>query len=300
MLLKILVFMKEVLDTRIPVEYDEATGRLRADRGVPVLNPHDRSSLDLALTIKETTAGTHITLIHLGPLSSEGLIREGLALGCDEGLRIWEEGLHEIQVRGKALVFERLARILGFDLILTGAKSEDTGSGQLGLLLASHLQIPCVTPVTSLDIKAKERAIVAVKRLDQGFRERVESPLPLLVAMEAQAEPNRYASLPACLEALEQEVPCLDLAGIGMSRQLIQRANAHLTLGPLQFPRSRLKFVTPPDSCLPAFDRIRQLIEGTAKSRAGKVVTGTEDYVVAELFDTLLREGWLNHLRQRE
>lgn len=300
MLLKILVFMKEVLDTRIPVEYDEATGRLRADRGVPVLNPPDRSSLDLALTIKETAAGTHITLIHLGPRSSEGLIREGLALGCDEGLRIWEEGLHEIQVREKALVFERLARILGFDLILTGAKSEDTGSGQLGLLLASHLQIPCVTPVTSLDIKAKERAIVAVKRLDQGFRERVESPLPLLVAMEAQAEPNRYASLPACLEALEQDVPCLDLAGIGMSRQLIQRANAHLALGPLQFPRSRLKFVTPPDSCLPAFDRIRQLIEGTAKSRAGKVVTGTEDYVVEELFDTLLREGWLNHLRQRE
>jgi electron transfer flavoprotein beta subunit len=267
---------------------------------VPVLNPQDRSSLDLALTLKETVAGTHVTVIHLGPLSEEGIIREALALGCDEGLRIWDEGLHEVQVQAKALVFERLARILGFDLILTGAKSEDIGSGQLGLLVASHLQIPCVTPVTLLEIKEKERSVVAVKRLAQGFLERIEAPLPLLIAMEAQAKPIRYASLPACLEALEKDVPCLDLAEIGMSRQSIEQVNAHLAMGPLKFPGSRLKFVTPPDSTLPAFDRIRQLIEGTVKRRAGKVVRGTEDYVVEELFDTLLREGWLNHLRQRE
>jgi electron transfer flavoprotein alpha/beta subunit len=151
-----------------------------------------------------------------------------------------------------------------------------------------------------LEIKEKERSVVAVKRLAQGFLERIEAPLPLLIAMEAQAKPIRYASLPACLEALEKDVPCLDLAEIGMSRQSIEQVNAHLAMGPLKFPGSRLKFVTPPDSTLPAFDRIRQLIEGTVKRRAGKVVRGTEDYVVEELFDTLLREGWLNHLRQRE
>lgn len=299
-LLKIIVFIKEVPDIRIPLARDERSGNLRKDWNVSVLNPSDSAAIDTALVIKESLPGTHITLIHLGPPSGERFIREGLALGCDDGLRIWEEGIDAIQAQGKALIFERIARILGFDIILTGARSEDTGNGQVGLLLACNLQVPCITPVISVEIRAKERTIVAVKGLAQGYRERVESPIPLVVAMETQAEPNRYASLPTLLEATEKEIPCFDLARIGVSAQAIQRANGHFTLGQLQFPRSKLKPIAPPDSCLPAFDRIKQLIEGTVKRREGKVVSGTEDHVVDELFGTLLKEGWLNHLRKND
>jgi hypothetical protein len=44
--------------------------------------------------------------------------------------------------------------------------------------------------------------------------------------------------------------------------------------------------------------RIRKLVEGTVKTREGRLVSGSEDQVVEELFGTLLKEGWLDHLRK--
>jgi electron transfer flavoprotein beta subunit len=294
--LKILVFIKEAQDIKIPLAYNEPTRKLKTDWNVPILNPADSSAIELALRIKDNLPETHITLIHLGPTSGERWIREGLALGCDEGVRIWEEGLDEIGTRGKALIFARVAKILNFDLILTGIKSQDTGNGQIGILLASYLKAPCISSVITFEIK--EMTVIATKGLAHGYREYIASPIPLVVGVEAHEELNRYASLPAFLEANEKEIPCFDLPQIGIPRELVQQKDASLIFGPLQFPRSRLKFIPPPDSSLPAFERIKKLIEGVVASREGKLVRGEEDGVVEGLFQTLLQEGWLNHLRK--
>lgn len=294
--LKILVFIKEVQDIKIPLAYNEPTRRLKACWDVPMLNPADSSAIELALRIKDNLPETHITLIYLGPVSGERWIREGLALGCDEGVRIWEEGLNEIQTRGKALIFARVAKILNFDLILTGAKSQDTGNGQIGILLASYLKVPCINSVITFEVKGT--TVVADKRLARGYREHIVSPIPLVVAAEAHEELNRYASLPAFLEANEKEIPCFDLPQIGIPRESVRQKDASLIFGPLQFPRSRLKFIPPPDSSLPAFERIKRLIEGVTASREGKLVRGEEDRVAEGLFQTLLQEGWLSHLRK--
>lgn len=294
--MKILVFIKKVQDIKIPLAYNEPTRKLKTDWNVPILNPADSSAIELALRIKDNLPETHITLIHLGPASGERWIREGLALGCDEGVRIWEEGFDEVQTQGKALIFARVAKILNFDLILTGVKSQDTGNGQIGIFLASYLKAPCINSVITFEIK--EMTVIATKGLAHGYREYISSPIPLVVAVEAHEELNRYASLPALLEANEKEIPCFDLPQIGIPRELIQQKDASLIFGPLQFPRSRLKFIPPPDSSLPAFERIKKLIEGVVASREGKLVRGEEDHVVEELFQTLLQEGWLNHLRK--
>ena len=45
--------------------------------------------------------------------------------------------------------------------------------------------------------------------------------------------------------------------------------------------------------------RIRKLIEGTVSTREGKVVSGEDDVVVEELFQALLRDGWLGHLAKK-
>jgi electron transfer flavoprotein beta subunit len=187
--MKILVFIKEVPDVRVPVVCHEVTGRPRREWGIAMLDPSDRTAVETALKIKADIRSSRITLVHLGPPSrgafsggatGERFIREGLALGCDEGLRVWDEGLDGIHTAAKALIFARVAQILGFDLILTGNRSQDTGGGQIGVLIASHLRVPCIGSVTELGVRAKERTVAATKRLSQGYREYVESPLPVL------------------------------------------------------------------------------------------------------------------------
>lgn len=298
--MKILVFIKEVPDIRVPIAYDESAQKLRSEWNVPILNPADQSALYAALKIKQNVPGSHIILIHLGPVSGEHWIREGLALGCDEGVRVWDEGFDGIHAHGKALVFARMARILEFDLILTGARSLDTGNNQIGALLASHLRIPCAGSVIALEMGVEKRSVIALRRLAQGYQARIEAPLPLVVATEAREESPQDAPLPLLIDATEKAIPCFDCADLGIPRTLLQQEDGLLLYGPLRFPKARLKGAAAPDSFLPAFLRIRKLIEGTITSREGRIVSGKEDHVVEEFFQTLYKEGWLDHLRERE
>ena len=295
--MKIVVLIKSVPDTKIPLEWVEETGRLKEDWNALVLNPDDALAVAEALKIKERDADTHITLVHLGPPSGCRFMRDALALGCDEGLRIWDEGLEDIHTAGKRLIFARAAAILGFDLLFTGTKSADTGSAQLGILLASALGVPCITRVAGIDAIGPG-TVTATRRLPRGYREQVEATRPLVIALEADEEPVAYASFPAVLRAAETEIPCFDLSAIGVPLQAVRQAESRLEFGPLRLPVPRLQFVQPPDSSLPAFERRRQLNEGSNATRQGKVFRGREDEVVEELFQTLLKQGWLNHLRE--
>lgn len=295
--MKILVFIKAVADTNVPLEYSYNTGKLLNDWNVTQLNPPDRKAIDTALKIKKAFPNTHITLIHMGPPAAERWIRDGLSLGADTGLRIWEEDLEECSVNAKAFICARTAQILGFDLILAGNKSDDTMNGQLGTLLASYLDLPVINAVTDISIKQKKK-IIAVKNLSKGYRERVECSFPLVITTDVTDSFENYASFAALIDANEKEIPCWDLAQIGIPRQSIHEKNALMQVESLGPPKPRLKTIPAPDSALPAFERIKQLIEGTIKPRVGKIVKSDEESIVEELFQMLLKEGWLDHLKK--
>lgn len=294
--MKILVLIKDVLDTRVPLEYVPETGHLAEGWNVPVLNPDDGAALLQALATRKQIAGTRITVVHLGALSGERYIRDALALGCDEGLRIWDDGLEDLHTAGKLLILARAAEILGFDLLFTGSKSLDTGSAQLGILLASVLGVPCVTRVSRID-EIRENTVRATRALEQGWREQVESTLPLVMTVEADEDALPYPSFPDVARAAESAIPCLRLADIGISRDAIRESESLLAFGPLKPPAPGLQYVQPPDSSLPAFERRQQIGQGEARKRQGQIVRGDEDEVAEKLFQALLRDGWLDHLK---
>lgn len=296
--MKILVFLKEVPDSAIRLEFDAAARKLKDGWNVQRLNPADASAQRLALELKRLDSGTMISVIHLGPQSGERRLRDGLALGCDEAVRIWDEGLDTLRSAGKALIFARMADLLGFDILLTGARSQDGMNGQVGPLIAAHLHLPCITSVISLEPGSSNGRIIALKQLARGFRERVECPLPFIATVEAHGEVTSLAPIPALLEAMEKPVSRFDLARMGISWSSLQTLESHLRFGPLQHVRPRLKPIPAPDAALPAFERIRKLVEGVLKRREGKVIQKDEAALAEEIFRTLLNEGWLDHLRE--
>lgn len=295
----IIVYVKEVSDVRIPVAWDEATGRLRKDRQVWQMNPPDRSALAAALAMKTKAPEARVTAIHLGPPAGERILRECLALGCDRVFRVWDELWEEIQPHAKAFIFARVAEIFGYDLLFTGSASQDSGNGQVGLLLASYLNIPCIISALKLEIAENHRSLIAVKSLDEGRQARVSAVLPAAITMEALPESGREPALASRLEAWECDIPCLHPSELGIPGHRIQQMNSCLQPGPLQWRHPRLKPIPAPDPQQPAFLRIARLIHGTAKGRTGKMIRGTEVQVVEELFQTLLKEGWLDHLKKK-
>ena len=295
--MKILVFIKEGRDVSVPLVYDEHSRGVRKEGGVPQLDPSDCATLETALKIKALFSETHISLIHFGPASGEEWLRQGLSLGCDDVLRIWEHGLDEVHSPGKALILARVAEILGFDLILTGSRSRDTGSGQVGIRMAVHLNIPSVVSVIELAMDRSDRSARLKKNLARGFQEEVRCPLPLLATVEGSGDVKRYASLPDILGAWEKEISCWDLAQIGLPWESIREKDSLLNFGPISFPKPRLKKISAPESSLPTFERILKLLEGKIRQREGKIIKDDEDHMVEELFQALLKGGWLKPLQ---
>lgn len=297
--MKILVFIKEEIDTKILLEFDENTKRVRREGVIPQLGPAGLMALETALKIKESLPQTHLSLIHLGPSSGVEWIRLGLSLGFDEGLRVWEAGLEELKAPAKALIFARVAQILGFDLILTGSRSSDTDSGEIGIRMAVHLDVPSVISVSDLEINGANGSVRITKNLARGFKEEIHSSLPLLVALEGSEYVKKQASFTALLQARGKQIPCWDLAFIGLSRQSIREKDDLLCSGPLSFPRPRLRRIPAPDSSLPTFERILKLLEGTIQSREGRIIKADEDRMVEEIFQIFLKEEWLKPLHPK-
>jgi electron transfer flavoprotein alpha/beta subunit len=140
------------------------------------------------------------------------------------------------------------------------------------------------------------------RALDQGFRERVEAVLPVVVAVAADAstpDATRPAGISAAalLAAQESEVSAWDLADLGVPRERVRQADRPLRYGRPRPRRPRLHHLAAPESSLPAFDRILELVRGSVQTRQGRIVRQPPDAVVDEILRTLKEEGWLDHLR---
>jgi electron transfer flavoprotein beta subunit len=297
--LKLIVFIKSVLDADIPIECENATDRIKPDWNISILNPDDETAIATALKIKRQNRDTHITVVHLGPPSNERFVREAVSLGCDEGLRIWDEGLDDIRTAAKALIFSRVARILGFDLILTGSRSLDANTGQLAILLASNLQIQFITRATDVD-KVDSSTVLATRSMDYGYRQRIECLKPLVVAVESGEESSLQASFQSVAEASEMKIQCFDLSEIGIPRTAFQKADSPLRFEPIRFPVPKQQFIESPDSSLSAFLRRSRLEKGGDEKRKGNIAQCDPESAAKRIFQTLLREGWLDHLRKEK
>ena len=80
--MRILVCMKQVPDTT-DIKIDPKTNTLKRD-GVPsIMNPDDKTALEVALRLKDEY-GAEIAVISMGPPQAEIMLREALAMGADE------------------------------------------------------------------------------------------------------------------------------------------------------------------------------------------------------------------------
>lgn len=300
--MRILVFLDVATDVRIPPKRDPRSGRVREECLVAEIDPAGVRALDLALAVAADRPGGHVTVIHLGRPEHDGFLRQALARGCHRAIRIWDEEAAEARTAGKALVLAAAARAVGYDLVVTGDRGVISAGGQLGVLVAGHLGVPCITEVGAAALSADSRDLRATRELERGFREKVEAALPAVITASGAAAAPEGAGPPdisahALLAALEQEIAQWTLADLGVVSGAVREADRPLEYGLAQPRHPRLHPAAPPDPTLPAFDRILGLVSGSVKHREGRVVRRPAAEVAQEVFEVLRDEGWLDHLR---
>jgi electron transfer flavoprotein beta subunit len=311
--MRVLVCVDVAADVRIPPERDPRSGRVRQDWLVPEVDPASAQALDLALALTGDRPNGAVTVLHLGSAANEPFLRQALARGCHRAIRVWDEEVANARTAGKALILAAAAGAAGYDLVLTGDRGVISAGGQLGVLVAARLGVPCVTEVGTAELSDDSHRLHAVRELERGFREKVEITLPAVITVSASpgaaasadgaggAAGNAGAdtSARALLAALEQEIAVWTLADLGVAPGAVRDVDRPLELGPPRPRRPRLHPIAPPDPTLPAFDRILALVRGSVKSREGRVVHRPAEEVAQEVFQVLRDEGWLDHLRPR-
>src|SRR6478672_1011040 len=91
----IVVCVKQVPDWDIPpssFKVDEAAKKVMPPQGVsPVTSQFDAIAVEASMRIKDTGGASKVTVMSMGPATARDSIKQGLAMGGDEGVLLSDD-----------------------------------------------------------------------------------------------------------------------------------------------------------------------------------------------------------------
>ena len=165
-----------------------------------------------------------------------------LARGADAGTIIFSEKALINDAAFASLVLATYLSRQRFDMILCGNESIDTGMACMGPFIADHLGLPHVTRVVSLDLVSDETKLIIQRRLEKGNREKVECPLPAVVAVDPMVAPLRYASVYGINNAAKHVFELIPLDALGLKSETDYRTELRKVAPPRPAPRNERSF----------------------------------------------------------
>lgn len=138
--MKILVCVKQVPDTT-EVRIDRETNTLQRQDVPSILNPFDRHALEEALRVKERCGGT-VSVLTMGPLQAQEVLKECLALGADEAVLVSDKAFAGADTLATSRTLAAaIAKLQPAELIFCGKQAIDGDTAQVGPELAGYLGI---------------------------------------------------------------------------------------------------------------------------------------------------------------
>ncbi len=176
-------------------------------------NGSDEYALEEAVRLKEKHGG-HVVAMTVGPKRAESMLREALAKGADEALRVSYEEVGGYDAGKTARILAAAAKTVPHDLVLTGVQSDDLVSSATGALVAGLLGLPHVSVATKVQVEAS--GLEVWSELEGGLSRRYSLGLPALISIQFGANVPRYAPLPAIMKASRQPIKEITPATLGV------------------------------------------------------------------------------------
>lgn len=197
--MKIIVCIKQVPESPT---FEIEKGAVRVKReGVPsMVNPLDLNALEGGLSLCKRHGG-EVIAISMGPPACEEGLREALAMGVDHAILISDRRFAGSDTLATSYVLAKAVEETGdFDLIICGAQTIDSDTGQVGPQIAEELGIPHIAYVE------KTRWVndrLNLERTCDGFVETISVTLPALITVSKKLNTPRRPSLGGIQDAFE-------------------------------------------------------------------------------------------------
>lgn len=232
--MKIIVCIKQVPDTN-EIKLDPKTNTLIRE-GVPsIINPDDRSGIEAALRLKEMVGGT-VTLLCMGPAQADVALREGIAMGADDGILLSDRAFGGADTWATSSTLAAALKKMGFDIIVTGRQAIDGDTAQVGPQIAEHLGIPQVSYVKDIQI---DDGKLVVERQFEDRSHIIEIGTPCLLTILSEYVKPRYTNVWDIADAYKDgKVSIWNLENI---RDTVEPANLGLKGSPTKVVKSFTK-----------------------------------------------------------
>ena len=184
--MKVIVTVKQVPDTsgKVAVNPDGTLDRASMQT---IINPDDMNAVEAALSLKDEL-GCKVVAFTMGPPPAEGMLRELMAMGVDEGVLVTAREFGGSDTYATSQIIAAAIDTYGIekdDVILAGRQAIDGDTAQVGPQVAEKLGLPQVTYAEQI-VSIDDSRIVIKRRLEHGV-ETVSSPYPMLMTVNGSA-----------------------------------------------------------------------------------------------------------------
>lgn len=209
--MKILVCVKHIpqLDTAININEDGSWIDMDSFNEFK-MNRLDEFAVEEAVGCKETFADTTVDVISVGPTRAADAIKRSIGMGADNGIHIINETEGYVSPGSISSWIAQYAQKNDYDLILTGAMSEDVMGGQIGPMIAAHLGLACATAVVFEKISSHKKTVYVEREIEGGKRDTLELNLPAVLTIQSGMNTPRYPSLSNLLRANKQKLEIIE------------------------------------------------------------------------------------------
>lgn len=212
-----LVCVKRVVDPYAKIQV-KADGTGIQDQNLKmVMNPFDEIALEEALRMRERQELEHITVVTIGKLADQEVLRHALALGADTAILLKTDAVLAPLARARALT--SIVQAQGIALVWMGKQAIDEDYNQCGQMLAELLgwhQGCFVSKVVKVD-----KQLRVTQEVDQGL-ETITIPLPCVLTADLRLNEPRYATLPNIMKARQKPLEIIELPTSEPLMQLLE------------------------------------------------------------------------------
>ena len=217
--MKAIVCVKQVPDTsgKVAVNPD---GTLNRASMQTITNPDDLNAVEAALKLKDAT-GCKVVVITMGPPPAEGMLRELIARGADEGVLVSAREFGGSDTFATSQILAAAIKKYGVDaddVVFCGRQAIDGDTAQVGPQIACELGIPQIT--YARDIKVEGTKVTVQQENEEGYIV-TEADFPVLITAVKDLNEPRFPTIRGTMKAKRREIPTLDAAAIGVDETLI-------------------------------------------------------------------------------
>ena len=237
--MKCIVCVKQVPDTSGVVAVKE-DGTMDRAAMATITNHDDLAAVEAALRIKDAT-GCKVVVVSMGPPPAEGMLRELLAMGCDEAVLVSAREFGGSDTYATSQILAAAVKKIGVeddDIIFCGRQAIDGDTAQVGPQIAEKLHLPQVT--YAADIQKDGDTLTVKRMLEDGYMT-IKVKTPCLITCIKELNTPRYMSVGGVFEAYSKPMTTYDYEAL-KDDPLIDAT----TIGLKGSPTNIFKSFTPP------------------------------------------------------